>query len=149
MEHQTVPPPDERFKHGHTITLCETSAAGVFAHQNHTETQLDFLFYHGFLGQDDNGKRRYDAGLWLYQLYNKTHPSEGVMSYHDVNQREHEMSDAMAWNLKCYNETSKDLKTHWKTLYQCCCLGRYTITRSGAVSKLRAALDGLADLRGI
>ena len=139
-------PTPERLTKGDDIVPYETEDAGVFAHQNATECQLDRMYHQGRLGdQEHEGKRRYDAGMWLRKLYLKTHPTEGVMGYHDAGKDQGEMTDQMAWNLKCFMDTARHMGLYWRHLDQVCCMN----CGYGTVDTLLEALDALADHRGM
>ena len=70
------------------------------------ECSLDVLYHRDLLGKDKD--RRYAAGLWLRELYLKTHPSTTVSAYHDAASRSADISsnttDAQSWNLKVWLE---------------------------------------------
>jgi hypothetical protein len=124
----------------------ETESAGNVIATGQRELQecaLDVLYRNDRLGHPDLARTRYNAGYWLRELYLKTHPSEGVGAYSIRLESTGEMSDDMAWNLKCYQDTAKDMKRHWRVLEQVCCEDRGL----GNPIPIWDALDALADLR--
>lgn len=100
----------------------------------------------GLLGEGRDAERRFEAGLWLLNLYAKTHPSEGSADYQVIGRDTGEMSDEMAWNFKCWQETMR-----WLGIARGVVLQRIVCQNDSMVCAARArdALDALADHRGI
>lgn len=122
--------------------------AGIYRERVKDECVLDVLLESEKLGWPENSMRRYDAGIWLRQLYLKTHDEQGVSSYQ--RQSIHgtgELSAQLKWNTQCYYETAIALKPHWRRLYAVCCENKLPQQRT--LWATIDALDALADHRHI
>ncbi len=80
-------------------------------------TALHRMRDNGLLGKGDAAERRFRAGEWLLNLYTRTHPSEGVSDYQVIGRDTGEMSEAQAWNFRCWQETLRALEPwQWHVL---------------------------------
>lgn len=150
----------ERHTHGELIELqvwhadrsgFKQIAGEVVAFDPH-ECSLDRLFKSGRLGEGEKSETRLTAGIWLRELFLKTHPEATVGSYDgapadfnayfDISTN---MTEAQAWNYHCFTETALALSDHWRPLSQVCCLD----AGFGGMDVLLDALDALADYRGL
>jgi hypothetical protein len=146
----------ERYRHGDRIEQRVRMVDGkeiageTYAH-NATECVLDRYLHEGRLGEGDTARVRHAGAMWLRELFLKTHPSEGVSAYENTpppdgfSDLSSHMSEAQAWNIRCFNETAKYLGAHWRPLYQVCCLD----CGWGTMDPLLDALDALAKHRGL
>lgn len=148
----------ERMNHGREMVIeaRDRGTAGNVIMTGQTELQecaLDVLYRRGKLCRPDQDKRiardRYNAGMWLRELYVETHPTDGVCAYSvridglSNSGSGYEMSDAEAWNLKAYQDTAKDLRSVWRILEQVCCEDILLAN----LPPVWAALDKLSELR--
>ena len=116
----------ERIKHSREMIIepRETESAGNVVLTGQRELQecgLDVLLRNGRLGANGDARARYNAGMWLRELYLKTHPSEGIGAYSIRLESSGEMTEEMAWNFGCYQDTVKAMGRHWRILEQVCC----------------------------
>jgi hypothetical protein len=140
----------ERVRHSREMIIepRETESAGNVVMTGQRELQecaLDILLRNDRLGRkgSDEARWRFNAGMWLRELYLKTHPSEGVGAYSIRLESSGEMTEEMAWNLKAYQDTATDLKRHWRILEQVCCEDH----AQGNPTPIWNALDALYELR--
>ena len=121
--------------------------AGIYRERAKDECALDVMLETERLGWPENAGRRYDAGLWLRQLYLKLHKSDGISRYSKESWGRGEISEQVAWNWKCYLDTMAALKGHWSRLYALCCNNQQPMDRHWEATI--DALDALADHRHI
>lgn len=141
----------ERLRHGRemVITVRDRGSAGNVISKGHRELQecaLDVLYRNGRLGPAKLARERFNAGYWLRQLYLKTHPSAGVGAYSikvETVSGEPEMTEAEAWNFRCYQDTAREMGRHWRILEQVCCEDHSL----SVLSALWTALDKLYESR--
>lgn len=109
------------------------------------ECLLDILQERGLLGVPDAAEARYRAALWFRRLYQRTHGQRMVFDYAGLDRdRGHgDMSDALAWNLRAYGDTMRDLGANGPEIERVC--GEDRVPRD--IVKLRAALDILVKRR--
>lgn len=136
----------------------KTEDAGVFAHKLAAECFLDALYHKGRLRyasepappKDEEARRRLQAGLWLRSLFERSGLRQReTMAYSIFGQGGGgaEMSDAEAWNMRCWADTMRELgAVPGYVLRSVCCFDALPAKRS---VDLRWCLDLLADLRGI
>ena len=158
-DHDKGPP--ERYRKGDNIipfqvieqvkdALGYKAKAGEIVMLNQSECSLDTMYHRGHLGgHQEDAKRRYDAGMWLRELYLRLHASVGVAAYHDAWSKFQDissnLSDVDAWNLKCLAETRHFMGSHWRPLDAVCIMDR---RYARPWPKLQEALDILAEYRG-
>ena len=140
-----------RITGGHftAIPAQQTEGGMVTAHalKRPAECLLDVLLAGGRLGPGDQGKRRYEAGMWLRELYHE----RAMMSprstghYGEGRGGSDEITDAVAWNRRCYHDTLRAVAGLGKVLADACC---HDVLRAADVA-LCDALDRLADHRGM
>ncbi len=155
IEHQapSSDPGTPELRRKHPAVEVPTEDAGIMAAQVLEECLLDSLFRRGRLAYrgepQDKAQRRYDAGLWLRSLYHRSGMERRVtMAYSVFGQAggPEELTEAEAWNRRAYIETLRDLPGHAALLAEVCC--RDARPRAFHCD-LRAALDRLADFRGM
>ena len=136
--------PPERWARG-ALALEETAQAGVRRARARYECLLDLLFARGELGEAQAARRRYDAGLWLRQLYQRTHDEVATQRFDALGRDQAEMSDEDAAALDLYRRTLLALGPGFGVLRRVCCDDR----PAPADGRLPRALDRLADWRGM
>lgn len=151
MNERVLPTAEQLAKGGHTYKATRDAErakrAGEFDLVNLHECQLDRMYHTGRLGGGRTAEDRYDAGCWLRSLYVTTHNvSEGVADYDGIGHDQSDPSDAQAWNLKVFMDTTQAMKGHWVPLEQVCCMDNEWRYNS---DMLWNALDFLAEYRGI
>jgi hypothetical protein len=111
----------------------------------YAECALDALLLRGALGDGEVASRRHKAGEWLRTLYLLTHPTRTAMRWETGGRDQAEMSDRMAWNLKCLADTYRAMG-RWRAVVEAvCCDDRGVVD----IKALQDGLDLLADYRGI
>jgi len=136
--------PPERWARG-GLAVEETMQAGVRRARAKYECLLDLLLERGGLGEGRDARRRYDAGLWLRQLYQRTHDGAAIQRYDTLGRDQAEISDAEAAALDLYRRTLLAMGPAFGVLRRVCCDDRPVPPNGG----LRACLDRLADWRGM
>jgi hypothetical protein len=136
--------PPERRNRGGGLLIEETMEAGRRRARVRYECLLDLLLASGQLGEPREARRRYDAGLWLRRLYQRTHDDVLTQRYDTLGRDGSEMSDEMALEQSLYRRTLLAMGPEFAVLRRVCCDDRPT-----RVSLLRRALDRLADWRGL
>lgn len=106
---------------------------------------LDWLWDRGLLGSGKEGRRRHAAGMWLRDLHCIIHRERMISNYDGLGRDQSEMSDAQAWNFKCYQETLRAMGRQAVVLLQVCADDRPPRN----ILLLRQALDALARHRGM
>ena len=112
--------------------------------RSYAECALDALLLSGALGDGEVASRRHKAGEWLRTLYLLTHPTRTAMRWEQGGRNQSEMSERLAWNLKCLSDTYRALG-RWRSVVEAvCCDDRGVVD----IKALQAGLDLLADYRG-
>lgn len=149
----------ERMRHGRELVIeaRDRGTAGNVIATGQKELQecaLDVLYRRGKLGPNDVARDRYNAGMWLRELYVETHPSaiasysvklEGLSGQVERPISEKDIGDTEDWNFKCYQDTARDLKSVWRILEQVCCEDIVLANLPpvwDALDKLRALREG-------
>lgn len=135
---------EERWSQGGDLELEETILAGIRRARAKYECLLDVLRDSGDLGEGPAGARRYDAGLWLRRLYQRTHDESIIWRYDTLGRDQSEMSDELAAAHSLYRRTMLAMGPEFGVLRQVCC-----DDRAGRLSLLQRGLDRLADWRGM
>ncbi len=114
----------------------EKESVRVLGYRARNECLLDKLLEGGELGKMDIAKRRHDTGIRLRALHIRTHPESLGMRYETTQKDKGEMSDAMAWNKKAYQDALRYLGMYARSVQAVCCY-------DAKQSDYRAVIDGL------
>jgi len=111
-------------------------------------TVLDQLYEQGRLGDNDDAKRRFEAGEWLMKCYVSAGLNQSVTMRYSPLGREggEDMSDAQAWNRKTFNEALRAMGMYSRIVSGAVIGGVY---RPSEHEQLLDGLDRLADFRGM
>lgn len=140
----------EELRSRHKIRSVPTEDAGIDATLILDECLLDTLKFAGQLDgpKQEDVQRRYDAGIWLRRLFGRAGLRRRVgMSFEPRSPSEPAMSDARAWNFRCWKETMQDMGRYRFVLQRVCCFDE--MPGSYSLLDLVHGLDKLADLRGL
>jgi hypothetical protein len=97
----------------------------------------------------DEGARRHEAGVWLRTLYIEKAGLTPGMSYRfDACGGMGELTDDMAWNRKCFNDTMRALPKYGELLTNAICHDDAASALQD-MGRLCVALTALADHRGM
>lgn len=136
------------FHRKHRGRPVPTEDAGEFAILVDEECLLDTLRNAGRLGEGDDLTRRFSAGIWLRALFDRAGLRDKVgMSFEPPVQGKGEMTDAQAWNRRCWNETMREMGVYAFLLLRVCVFDE--LPHSYSLRHLERALDRLADHRGL
>lgn len=156
--------PELRSKHDYRIVTPPVDPiAGDTAVLIEDGCLIDRLLRREKLGPlDADGKpleataKRHTAGTWLRELYDRAGMRKrSTMAYSAFGMgggdRENSaaMTDAEAWNHRCFNETMRDLGRYQYVVYSVCVDDAFPKGGRYKLSELLFGLDKLADLRGI
>lgn len=111
------------------------------------ECVLDKLRDNGSFGRDQHGERRFNAAEWLKFCFHRAGLDPAVSMTYDVMGRDRgEMSQAQAWNRKCFNDTLREMGSSAAILTAVCCHDEHPGKR---LQDLLDGLDKLARHRGM
>ncbi len=139
--------PAERWQHAERIIgAADIAIGGTTQARLKYPTILHKLRDMGVLGRGKPLEARFSAGQWLRDLHDRTRAQRLVGGAERVSQGIREMTDADAWNYRCWQDTIRDMgPAKFGILERTCCEDRWPEDHE----ELCWALDALAKHRGM